>query len=631
MPLWRSLSARRRALLGGIFVGTIMTLVMLFWIQGLPFFGRIELAAYDWEFGLRPDRALPANIVVVGVDHNSIENLSFGAYPIQRCWVGRAVNFLHKAGAAAIGIDFRYGNDSFYGHKDDVCLATAIKRAGNVVVSDILPGNIATNKLEVQCTIEEPIDIIRNAAAATGLANVPQDIDGSVRRADLIQYGPGGNGVCNKPLPAFPLQIASLALHKSPFRIVKDLGTSEIYVNYNGHQNPGDVSQQTFQIHSLENIASDDPTICCDSPKLFRNKIVVIIGADNLAGDIHTTAVGQMYGGFLQANTLNTILRRDAIQPAGDGANAAILLILGLLVTVVCSTFGIWKSTAATLLIAVGYVAVAIGLFWNERFWLNLVTVAAEVILVFAAVMALRFATEERLKRKTARQFGQYVTPEIVEVLINVPDAETALRGARRAITCLFVDIRGFTAMSEGMDPEQVVDALDVYLEELTRSVQDFYGTTDKYVGDELMAIWNAPRYQADHALLGVRCALDMVARTETINQQLTARGLPRVRYGIGVNTGEAVVGQMGSSLRKQYTVIGDTVNTGARLCSAAGGGEVIIGQGTWEIIGDRLEVQETESLRLKGKSSPLRTFIVLAIKDVPEGRADAVPSPAAS
>jgi adenylate cyclase len=431
----------------------------------------------------------------------------------------------------------------------------------------------------------------------------------------LIQYGPGGNGICDKPLATFPLLMASLALHKSPFRIVKDLGTSEIYVNYNGHQDPGDVSQQSFQIHSLENIASDDPTICCDSRKFFRNKLVIIIGADNLAGDIHTTAVGQMYGGFLQANTLNTILRRDAIQPAGDGTNTAVLLMLGLLVTLLCSTFGIWRSTIATALTVVGYVAVAMDLFWNERFWLNLVTPGAEAVLVFAAVMALRFATEERLKRKTVRHFGQYVKPEIVDVLMNVPDAETALRGARRSITCLFVDVRGFTAMSERMSPEQVVETLDVYLEELTRSVQEFDGTTDKYVGDELMAIWNAPTFQTDHPMLGVKCALDMLARTDTINRQLTARGLPRIRYGIGVNTGEAVVGQMGSSLRKQYTVIGDTVNTGFRLCSAAGGGEVIIGQGTWELIGDHLEVEETESLRLKGKSEALRTFMVLGIK----------------
>jgi adenylate cyclase len=183
--------------------------------------------------------------------------------------------------------------------------------------------------------------------------------------------------------------------------------------------------------------------------------------------------------------------------------------------------------------------------------------------------------------------------------------------------------------MSETMEPEDVVAALDVYLEEVTESVQRFDGTLDKYVGDEIMAFWNAPRFQENHALLAVMTALDMVSRMDRINAVLRSKGLPAVRYGIGINTGDVVVGQMGSSFRKQYDIVGDTVNTAARLCGAAGGGEVLIGQATWEVIGDRLEVEETEPLRLKGKRQPLRTFVVLRIKGEPETQAQPVPAPA--
>jgi adenylate cyclase len=221
------------------------------------------------------------------------------------------------------------------------------------------------------------------------------------------------------------------------------------------------------------------------------------------------------------------------------------------------------------------------------------------------------------------------VKPEIVDILVSTPDEEKALAGARRPISVLFVDVRGFTAMSEQMEPEQVLAALDVYLEELTQSVTKYDGLLDKYVGDEIMALWNAPRYQENHAMLAVMSALDMISRTERINEQLRAQGLPAIGYGIGVNTGEAVVGQMGSSIRKQYDVIGDAINTGARLCSAAGREEIIIGENTWELIGDRLVVEETEPLKLKGKSRPFRTFRVIGIAAQAAPLPEPAPAPA--
>ena len=139
------------------------------------------------------------------------------------------------------------------------------------------------------------------------------------------------------------------------------------------------------------------------------------------------------------------------------------------------------------------------------------------------------------------------------------------------------------------------------------------------------MGLWNAPRLQPDHAMLAVKSALDMINRLEKINAQLTAQALPNIRYGIGVNTGEGIVGEMGSTFRKQYDAIGDSVNTAARLCSAAGGGEIIISQNVWEILGDRLEVEETEPLTLKGKSERLRTFRVIALRETALVAADVV------
>jgi adenylate cyclase len=392
-------------------------------------------------------------------------------------------------------------------------------------------------------------------------------------------------------------------------------------INFVGPQNPGDASQQSFLTYEFEAVAKGE-----DPFKPFRNKIVLIIPAATELKDTFNTPFGLMYGGATQANALNTILNRYPIMPVGSTGNSLLVLIMGLITTIVASRFGIWRSAAGVLILFVGYGLLVVFLFDQMRIWINLVTPETAVVLSFAAIMALRFATEERQRRKIRKSFGQYVTPEIIDTLVAEPEA---LKPRRRPISTLFVDIRGFTSMSEGMEPENVVSALDIYLEQLTESVQCYGGTINKYVGDELVAIWNAPLDQPDHALRAVHSALDMVSRLEGINEQLRLRELPAIKYGIGVNSGDAVVGRMGSSFREQYDVIGDTVNTGARLCSAAAGGEIIIGEATWQAVGNQLIVEETERLRLKGKSAEIRTFRVLGLQAVEQMSPLPAPAPA--
>jgi adenylate cyclase len=167
--------------------------------------------------------------------------------------------------------------------------------------------------------------------------------------------------------------------------------------------------------------------------------------------------------------------------------------------------------------------------------------------------------------------------------------------------------------MSEYLEPERVADALDIYLAELTAQARAFAGTIAKYVGDEMMVLWNAPHRQADHAMLAVRAGVEMLASMPAINERLAADGLPTIRYGIGVNTGEAVVGKM-SAYSKQYDVLGDTVNVAARLCGAVDGGEMFIGEGTRQLIAGRAVLEVTDPLRLKGKGQPVRAYRVVSL-----------------
>src|SRR5436190_358795 len=189
----------------------------------------------------------------------------------------------------------------------------------------------------------------------------------------------------------------------------------------------------------------------------------------------------------------------------------------------------------------------------------------------------------------------------------------TVLRGGeRRDISLFFVDIRGFTSMSESMAASDVTEVVQMYLDHLSGIIFTWDGTVDKYVGDEIMAFWNAPRQQENHALLAIRCAYDCINRAPELQQKLLAKGLPPIRWGIGINTGPAVVGNMGSRSRLQYTALGDTVNTAARFCAHAPAFQVLIGQMTYDMCRDYIAVDLVPGVQLKGKSA--ETFSIYKV-----------------
>jgi adenylate cyclase len=234
-------------------------------------------------------------------------------------------------------------------------------------------------------------------------------------------------------------------------------------------------------------------------------------------------------------------------------------------------------------------------------------------------VTAYRFLYEDREKRKVTRIFGHYLKPEIVAQLARTRGGvDDILRGGeRRDMTLLFVDIRGFTSMSESMAPNDVTELVQMYLDHLSGIIFTWDGTVDKYVGDEIVAFWNAPRVQENHALLALRCAYDLVNRAPELEQRLLAKGLPPIRWGIGINTGPAVVGNMGSRSRLQYTALGDTVNTAARFCAHAPAFHVLIGQLTYDMCRDYIAVDLVPGVQLKGKSA--ETFSIYQVTAIRE------------
>jgi adenylate cyclase len=247
--------------------------------------------------------------------------------------------------------------------------------------------------------------------------------------------------------------------------------------------------------------------------------------------------------------------------------------------------------------------------------------------------LGARYVLVERERRKVERIFGHYVDPRISRQLADSRSISDIIsKGERRDLTLLFVDIRGFTAMSEAMPAEDVLAVIQEYLNDISSLILKWDGTIDKYVGDEIVAMWNAPTAQPQHALWAVRCAYDIVAEADALQAKLASRGLPPISWGVGVNTGPAVVGNMGSRERLQYTALGDTVNTAARFCSVAPAFTVLIGEATYEACREYIAVEQVPGLQLKGKSADrFRVYQVVAIRESPGSPWVKFPTDAAS
>jgi adenylate cyclase len=244
----------------------------------------------------------------------------------------------------------------------------------------------------------------------------------------------------------------------------------------------------------------------------------------------------------------------------------------------------------------------------------------APIAIVLGAIASLgaRYVLEERERRKVEKIFGHYIDPRVAQQLAATRSVDDLIsKGERRDLTALFMDIRGFTSMSETMRADDVLAVIQVYLDDMSKLILKWDGLIDKYVGDEIMALWNVPLPQANHALLAIRCAYDLVDHAPAVQEKLAAKGLPPIGWGIGINTGPAVVGNMGSEDRLQYTALGDTVNTGARFCSAAPAFHVLIGWTTYEACKDFIAVDEMPGLQLKGKSA--ETFRILKVTAIRE------------
>ncbi|HQJ15798.1 MAG TPA: adenylate/guanylate cyclase domain-containing protein [Candidatus Omnitrophota bacterium] len=315
------------------------------------------------------------------------------------------------------------------------------------------------------------------------------------------------------------------------------------------------------------------------------------------------------------SNFINTILTERFIVRQRMALRVLMLVVTALVIALV-SLLKLWKSLVLAIVYAAGFFWVCFYLFISNGLWLDMVGPLGIVVFGLMAITSFRFFTEEREKLWIKGAFSHYLSHEVISEMMDNPSRLT-LGGERRHLTVLFSDVRGFTAFSETRQPEEVVAMLNEVLSLQVKVIFHYNGTLDKFVGDEVMAFFGAPskRHEKDHALVAIRVALDIQEKMKELRQNLAQDAKAAIQIGIGINTGDMVVGNMGSAERMDYTVIGDNVNLGARLCAAAGKGEIIISESTFEMARDHVVVEKLEPIMVKGKTNPISIYRVTGLK----------------
>jgi adenylate cyclase len=449
-----------------------------------------------------------------------------------------------------------------------------------------------------------PMEILSQAALAVGHVHFFPDPDGVVRSVwPAVTVPPGTN------VPALSLALTL----RDPAREQLSIGSSAVRTLDGavptGRGSLMDINfadARTFRRYSAIDVMRDDV------PDGAFEDSIVLVGASALdLGDTEQTPAGEEPGVLVHASALNTLLNGAYLRPDPTSTTLLIVLVVALAVALGVGLLPIWLTPLAPVAAAGAFVVVA-GWRFDGGTVTNLVYPLFAIPLTALLSIGTRYFTEVRERRRVTRVFGRYLSQDVVEEVLNAPgQAIATLEGASPEISVLFADLRGFTSASESLPPRTVVSALNVFLDAMTRAVIEERGTIDKFMGDCVMAFWNAPRPEPNHAECAVRAALRMQRYIREAMERGEVADLPVRGCGVGIATGEAVVGNIGSAQRLDYTVIGDTVNTASRLCGVAEAGEVVVTEACADRVSALFDVTPLPPVSVKGKEEPLRVFRV--------------------
>ncbi|MES2501430.1 MAG: adenylate/guanylate cyclase domain-containing protein [Pseudomonadota bacterium] len=467
------------------------------------------------------------------------------------------------------------------------------------------------------------LSLIQSAAVTAGHFNPEPDADGISRKITvLIKHN-------NQYYDALAVAVARAYFDNAPLKAeFANLGVSQQYAGLEsfglaGRQIPVDdkvamlIPYRGLQ-GSFEYVSATDVMNKKVPPTILKDKIVLVGTTAQGLMDLRATPVQNIYPGVeVHANIIAGILDNNIKARPGyvRGAEFLLVLLAGLLLAFTLPALNPLKATLISIGVLLGILVINV-LCWQ---YANLVLpIAASLLmigLIYLVNMSYGFFVESRGKRQLTGLFGQYVPPELVNEMALNPESIN-MAGENREMTVLFTDIRGFTNIAEGLDPTQLTQMMNEFLTPLTQIIHNNRGTIDKYMGDAIMAFWGAPLKDESHAQHALDAAIEMKAALKTINERFIKKGWPVIKIGIGINTGNMVVGNMGSSFRMAYTVMGDSVNLGSRLESLTKnyGVDIVVSEFV-KAQTPQFVYRELDLVRVKGKDIPVAVYEPLDTK----------------
>ena len=636
----------------------------------LPFFEDLKLKTLDIRFKIRGGRKPSGNVVIAGIEQVSID--TYGRWPWPRSVLAQLIVRLKEIGARTIVFDLLFPEpeespvaraiaslsksytelnllkDDFQSQiffdemqqaitqsDNDTLMAQAVEWSGNVILGMALESgkntqppskerDKATTKARYQydaaqaagipegkkCLQREnlllPIPSLAKGAAGMGYVNIFPDKDGLIRRAQSTVFSD------NKPFMPMAVAAAGHFLGKAP--IWNANGTlkvgehkiefdhlHKIHLDFYGLEN-------TFPLFSIADIIEGRI-----SPEELKDKVVIIGGIATGLGDIWPTPLSsEIPGVLIHATLLDNILQNRVLKLPDHPFLIYFFTIAAM--AFLPLVFMPWLSPlfftlTGTLLLA-GYAGVIQYLFTvHQLIWPAVLPLGAGVSTLLT-LLVCNFIIEAKQHRWIKKSFSQYLSPDVIEVLVKNPE-QLSLGGEEKELTVMLIDIRSFTTLSEGLAPTELTQLLNLYLGEMTNVILDHGGTLDKYMGDAIMAFFGAPLHDEDHASKACRTAIRVCERLQKKRKEWVAQGLPFLKIGMGLNTGKMVVGNLGSERRFDYSIIGDHVNLASRLegLSKVYGVKMIISKYTRNRIGPEFTCRELDVVQVKGKSKPVRIY----------------------
>jgi len=347
----------------------------------------------------------------------------------------------------------------------------------------------------------------------------------------------------------------------------------------------------------------------------FKDKIVLVGLTATGSADLRAIPFVPLYPqvGVL-ASAINSILNQNFLIPVSKGANVFTIFSLAIVMGIFIPRIAPLKGVLFALFLLLAYLFLAFYCFSQKSICLTVVYPEAIVFFSYLSNTIYKYVSEEKEKKRIKSIFQRYVSSQVVDELLASPD-RIVLGGKRKEVTILFADVRDFTSMASRMAPEEVVAILNEFFTLITEIIFKYHGTLDKYMGDAVMAIYGAPIEEKDHAEKALRAAVEMQERMELLERRLRERGAEPIKIGIGINTGEAVIGNIGSLQRMEYTAIGDSVNLAARLEEVAKPAQILITENTYEVVKDIVRARVLQPMAIRGKGESVKVYEVLGLK----------------